>query len=87
MWSYDKSVAFSEQLDASEIDNIQADVENDNTDISCILEKIQNLFENTVNTVLGHEREYQKEIMMVQKKRRMILLPKVKHTKNQLTNL
>ena len=59
MWSNDKSVDFSKQLDASEIDNIQADVENDNTDISCILEKIQNLFENTAKTVLGHEREYQ----------------------------
>ena len=59
MWTSDKSVAFADQMNINEISNIRSSLADNNTDVNCIMEKIQNLFESTANAVLGPEREYQ----------------------------
>ena len=59
MWTSDKSVAFSDQLNINEVNNIRINLVNNETDVNCILDKIQKLFKNTANSVLGCEREYQ----------------------------
>ena len=59
MWSSDKSVHFSNQLNIDEINNIKANLCNTDNDLNCILNKIQKLFETTANKVLGFEREFQ----------------------------
>ena len=59
MWTNDKSVAFSDQLNINEVNNIKETLANKNSDIDYILDKIEKLFKNTANTVLGYEREYQ----------------------------
>ena len=59
MWTSDKAVPFSEQLDIDEVNNIRENLISNDTSVTCILNKIQNLFENTANAVLGPELEYQ----------------------------
>ena len=59
MWTSDKSVAFSDQLNINEVNNIRESLANDSTDVNLIIDKIQALFEHTANIVLGYEREYQ----------------------------
>ena len=59
MWTSDKAVPFSEQLDTYEVNNIRENLISNDTSVTCILNKIQKLFENTANAVLGPEIEYQ----------------------------
>ena len=58
MWSNDKSLPFSEQLDLNEVNIIEENLNSNDVGITCILNKIQKLFENTANSVLGYECEY-----------------------------
>ena len=67
MWASDKAVAFSEQLNINDIINIRGNLTNVDIEVNCILNKIQKLFENTANTVLGHEREYQIDANAIRK--------------------
>ena len=59
MWTNDKSTTFSDQINIDEVNNIKENLANKNTDIDYILDKIEKLFKNTANTVLGYEKKYQ----------------------------
>ena len=67
MWTSDKAVPFSEHLDLNEVNIICENLSKNETGITCILNKIQKLFENAANSVLGHEREYKVDANAKQK--------------------
>ena len=58
MWTSDKAVAFSNQINTNEVNSIRSSLMNEDANINCTLDKIQKLFKNTANAVLGHERIY-----------------------------
>ena len=59
MWTSDKAIPFAEQLDINEVNNIHRNLINNDIDVTCILNKIENLFKDTANTVIGSEYEHQ----------------------------
>ena len=59
MWTSDKAIPFAEQLDINEVNNIHRNLINNDIDVTCILNKIENLFKDTANTVIGLEYEHQ----------------------------
>ena len=67
MWTSDKSILFSNQLDRSVVNNIKESLSNSENGINCILNKIEKLFKDTANQVLGHECEYQIDANAIRK--------------------
>ena len=58
MWTSEKAIPFSEQLDINEVNNIRENLSSNVSDVTCILNRLQKLFENTANMVLGPEVEF-----------------------------
>ena len=62
MWSKAKPTDFTSHLDSNELDNISQDIDNPNSDVYQIVNKIQKLFKNAADSALGPEYEIKLEV-------------------------
>ena len=59
MWSSAKAPEFSEHIDVDILDSIRRGLDNPETPIDQIINKMQTLFEQAANNTLGPEIEYE----------------------------